>query len=284
MVRGIIALGICAAWLIAILMVGRYPFRGGDFSVMYYRVLRKLIRYIVAMCMIILGFSGGLIIIAWSTGKNGFQSPFRSFVVTLTMAMGEFETNNRYEEFHQDEPEEIGRTFAMILIILMIFSCTITMINLFIAVVIADKNELEATVFKENLFYMARSSEVIKDIFKFLSRTFNVTFSTFNKKFNIENPEEIFCVHQVCGEQCLGEKKKRKLPSYIRHMLPRLKEIARQNIVREQIDEVKTDIKEKGKTSENLAKLNKLRNRLTSNDSIDSDDESNGAGVGATAY
>ena len=87
---------------------------------MYYRVLRKLIRYILAMCMIIGGFSCGLIIIAWSNGKNGFQFPFKSFVVTLTMAMGEFETVERYEDFKQDEEEEIGRTFAMILIIFMI--------------------------------------------------------------------------------------------------------------------------------------------------------------------
>ena len=196
---------------------------------MYYRVLRKLIRYILAMCMIIGGFACGFIVISWSNGKNGFQYPLKSFVVTLTMAMGEFETMERYNAFNQDEEEEIGRTFALILMIFMIFSCTITMINLFIAVVIADKNELEESVFRENLFYMARSSEVAKDIFKFLYRTFGWTFSSFNKKFNVEQTKETFCLHQVCGIGC----RKKKLPSYIRGKLPRLKEIAKQNVYRQ---------------------------------------------------
>ena len=242
---------------------------------MYYRVLRKLIRYILAMCLIIGGFSCGLIVIAWSNGKNGFQYPFKSFVVTLTMAMGEFETNDRYEEFFQDEEEEIGRTFALILIILMIFSCTITMINLFIAVVIADKNELEDTVFRENLFYMARSSEVIKDIFKTLKRRFNLSLPWFNDKFNVKQSKEFFCLHQVCGKKCWEDKNKRKLPSYIRHKLPRLKEIAQQNIARQKLKEVQSQINSaKAGTSpqkeQNLAELHNhmllLRSQLSSID------------------
>ena len=242
---------------------------------MYYRVLRKLIRYILAMCMIIGGFSCGLIIIAWSNGKNGFQKPFKSFVVTLTMAMGEFETVERYEEFKQDEKEEIGRTFAMILIIFMIFSCTITMINLFIAVVIADKNELENTVFMENLFYMARSSEVLKDIFKTLQTRFHFTLPSFNVKYNVSKPKETFCLHQVCGKKC----KKRKLPSYIRHMLPKLKEIAkRNNINREKVKPDQTDIisEKEGTDAQMDQKIEKLNTKLNKlllicqNSSIDS--------------
>ena len=273
-IRGIIALGICAAWLLAILLVGRYPFRGGDFSVMYYRVLRKLIKYIVAMCAIIGGFACGLIVISWSNGKNGFQYPLKSFVVTLTMAMGEFETRERYDAFNQDEDEEIGRTFAMIPIIFMIFSCTITMINLFIAVVIADKNELEETVFRENLFYMARSSEVIKDIFKFLNRTFHWTCSSFNKKFNVERTKETFCLHQVCGIRC----RKKKLPSYIRGTLPRLKEIAKQNVYRQkQIKKVQDEINLENagtdpQKEQNIEKLKNIKLKLLMRDqtSIDS--------------
>ena len=242
---------------------------------MYYRVLRKLIRYILAMCLIIGGFSCGLIVIAWSNGKNGFQYPFKSFVVTLTMAMGEFETSDRYEEFFQDEEEEIGRTFALILIILMIFSCTITMINLFIAAIIDDKNELEETVFRENLFYMARSSEVIKDIFKTLKKRFHLSLPWFNEKFNVKQSKEFFCLHQVCGKTCWGDQNKRKLPSYIRHKLPKLKEIAQKNIARQKIKEKQSQIdSEKAGTNphkeQNLVELNNhmllLRSQLSSFD------------------
>ena len=182
---------------------------------MFYRVLRKLIRYIVAMFMIIQGFSCGFIVTKWSNRKNGFKNPFKSFVITLTMAMGEFSGKDIYNSFKQDEEEEIGRTFAMILIILMIFSCTITMVNLFITVVITDKEELGKAVFIENLFYMARSSEVIRDL-----------FNCDRDKFKEKEKRPIFCVHQVCGKTC----GKKKLPSLIQHMLPKLKEIVKRNI------------------------------------------------------
>ena len=166
----------------------------------------------------------------------------------------------------------------MILIIFMIFSCTITMINLFIAVVIADKNELEETVFRENLFYMARSSEVAKDIFKSLKRKLNWTFTSFNAKFNVEQTKEKFCIHQVCGRKCWKDKEgKRKLPSYVWGTLPRLKEIAKQNITRENLKENQEMIdSEKAGNSplkeQNLEKLRNQRLLLRSQlSSIDSD-------------
>ena len=237
---------------------------------MYYRVLRKLIRYILAMCMIIGGFACGFIVISWSNGKNGFQYPLKSFVVTLTMAMGEFETMERYNAFNQDEEEEIGRTFALILMIFMIFSCTITMINLFIAVVIADKNELEESVFRENLFYMARSSEVIKDIFKSLNRKFGWTFSSFNNKFNVKYTKETFCLHQVCGKRCWEdeEERKRKLPSYVWGTLPKLKEIAnRQKKLKKVQDEINWEKAGSSPQKEqNLEKLNKRKLQLLMRD------------------
>ena len=47
-VRGFSALGICFAWLELILLIGRYPFKGGDFSIMFYRIIKRLFRYILA--------------------------------------------------------------------------------------------------------------------------------------------------------------------------------------------------------------------------------------------
>ena len=43
-VRGVSALGICFAWLELILLIGRYPFKGGDFSIMFYRIIKRLFR------------------------------------------------------------------------------------------------------------------------------------------------------------------------------------------------------------------------------------------------
>ena len=96
-VRGVISLGIGATWFEFILVVGRYPFRGGDFSIMFSRVLRKLARYVIAMFMIVAGFSVGLNVITYGTGQAfQFENPFKSFVLTLTMAMGEFNADTLY--------------------------------------------------------------------------------------------------------------------------------------------------------------------------------------------
>ena len=43
--RAAVSFGIVLAWFELILVFGRYPFRGGDFSIMFYQVLKKIIRY-----------------------------------------------------------------------------------------------------------------------------------------------------------------------------------------------------------------------------------------------
>ena len=87
-VRGIAALGFCASCLDFIFTLGKYPFRGGDFSIMFTRVLMRLINYVVAMFIFVGGFSCSLEIVTY--GTEGFQltAPFKNFVLTLTMAMG----------------------------------------------------------------------------------------------------------------------------------------------------------------------------------------------------
>ena len=46
-IRGITALGICFAWLELIFMIGRYPFSGGVFSIMFYNIIKILFRYVL---------------------------------------------------------------------------------------------------------------------------------------------------------------------------------------------------------------------------------------------
>merc|ERR1719219_1090001 len=62
-VRGIAAVGICAAWLELIFIIGRYPFRGGDFSIMFYNIIKKTFRYVIALAMMIFGFAFAFMVI-----------------------------------------------------------------------------------------------------------------------------------------------------------------------------------------------------------------------------
>ena len=213
-VRGVISLGVGAAWFEFILVIGRYPFKGGDFSIMFYRVLRKLFRYVFALFMIVGGFSCSFIVITYGTGTLGFNAPLKSFVLTLTMAMGEFQSGDLYNNFHkkEDEDEKISRTFAMILLVALILAGTITMVNLFITVIITDKDRLRQSVFEENLFYMAQCSEIIKD--------FAVRMNCC-KDFKIAS-EKYYCVHKICGPRCTSE----KVTDNIQSIQQKLRELA----------------------------------------------------------
>ena len=225
-VRGVISLGIGATWLKFILVVGRYPFRGGDFSIMFYRVLRKLFKYVLALFMIVGGFSCSFIVISYGTERGGFDAPLKSFALTLTMAMGEFDSHGLYGEFEKKEyeDEKVNRTFAMILLVGLVLAGTITMVNLFITVIITSKEKLTQSVLEENLFYMAQCSEMIKDSALRTHKLINWGKNS-SMNFKIEK-RATFCVHKICGSKCSAE----KVPYNIKAIEDKLRKLAAEKI------------------------------------------------------
>ena len=222
-VRGFIALGIGLAWFEFIILFGRYPFSGGDFSIMFYIVLRKLFRYVMALFMIVGGFSSSFIVISYGTSRGGFDYPLKSFALTLAMAMGEFNSKTLYDDFKKKEyeDEKVSRTFAMILLMALILAGTITMVNLFITVIITSKEKLRQSVLEENLFYMAQSSRMIQYTGKLISCSKDSTM-------NSNLMQKTFCVHKICGSKCKAE----KVPYNIQVIEKKLRNIAAEKIVR----------------------------------------------------
>ncbi len=218
-IRGFISLGIGLAWFEFIILFGRYPFSGGDFSIMFYIVIRKLFRYVMAFFMIVGGFSSSFIVISYGTSRGGFDYPLKSFALTLAMAMGEFNSRTLYDDFKkkEDEDEKVSRTFAMILLMALILAGTITMVNLFITVIITSKDKLRQSVLEENLFYMAQSSRMIQYTHKLFRR----------KNFNVEGKNN-FCVHKICGSKCQTE----KVPYNIQVIEERLRNFVSEKIVK----------------------------------------------------
>ena len=190
---------------------------------MFSRVLRKLARYVIAMFMIVAGFSVGLNVITYGTGQAfQFENPFKSFVLTLTMAMGEFNADTLYQDYDNKLKTtlykdlaymRVGRTIAMIILVGMILTGTITMINLFVAVIISDKEKMEVDVFKQKLFFMVEASEQIRKLVPGKS-----------DRLKVEEQIEV-CVHKICGPICTAE---RVCPS-IRRVVPKLIELAKKN-------------------------------------------------------
>jgi len=210
-IRGIAALGICAAWLELIFLVGRYPFRGGDFSIMFYNIIKKLARYVIAMFLMIIGFAFAFMVVNYGHDQETFENPIKSSIMTLTMALGEFNFEDFYNTFKEDST---SRGFAMVLLVLLILFGTITMVNLFIAVIISDISQLREDVYTQNLINMAQCSILVEELLP------NCILS----KMRVEDKETI-CMHELCPKGCKGT----KLPPNMKQVFEHLKQIVEEN-------------------------------------------------------
>ena len=114
--------------------------------------------------MIVMGFNCSLTIIKFGHDQEGFGSWFKNLVGTLVVSMGEFNFEDFYDAF--DQSRKISRTSALIILVLMILTVTITMVNLFVAVIISDRQKMVKDVFKQNLLYMAQCSQLTHNLLK----------------------------------------------------------------------------------------------------------------------
>ena len=210
-VRGIVALGIFAAWLQLIFIIGRYPFRGGDFSTMFYNIIRKTSRYVFAMFLMIIGFAFAFMVLNYGHNADSFENPGKSFMMTLTMALGEFNFEDLYNTFREDT---VSRGFTIALLILLILLGTITMVNLFIAVIISDTQKLRTDVFVQSLVDMAQCSILAEELLP----------AVILRKMGVED-KLIICMHSLCNKECKGV----KLPQNFQPVLENLKVIAQGN-------------------------------------------------------
>lgn len=206
-IRGIAAMGILAAWLELIFLVGRYPFRGGDFSIMFYNIIKKLARYVVAMFLMIIGFAFAFMVVNYGHDQESFENPIKSSIMTLTMALGEFNFEDFYNTFKSDST---SRGFAMVLLVLLILFGTITMVNLFIAVIISDINQLRGDVYTQNLVNMAQCSILVEELLP----------CWILSKMRAED-KAVVCMHELCPKGCKGT----KLPPNMKPVFEQIKQI-----------------------------------------------------------
>jgi len=215
-IRGIASVGICAAWLELIFIIGRYPFRGGDFSIMFYNIIRKLFRYVIAMSLMIIGVAFAFMVVNYGHDQDSFENPIKSSIMTLTMALGEFNFEDFYNTFKDDTT---SRGFAMFLLVLLILFGTITMVNLFIAVILSDINQLREDVYTQHLINMAQCSILVEEL---------MPVCILNKMKVDE--KTIVCMHSLCPKGCKGD----KLPSNMKQVADQLEKIADENLKTEQ--------------------------------------------------
>ena len=82
---------------------------------MYYTVVKKVLKYVFAMLILIVGFAFAFMIVHYGHNYGtSFRSPFKSIINTFTMTLGEYNFGVMYKEFNDDSFYE--RIFALILL------------------------------------------------------------------------------------------------------------------------------------------------------------------------
>ena len=126
--RGFTAIGICAAWIGLVFIGGRIPVLGGDFNIMFYNIVKKIFKFILALSFIVMGF--GLANMAISQKSKSLR---HSFMKALVMTLGEYNLDNI-----EEGDSKTMTTFAFIILLCTIVFGSLTIINLFVAVLVSD--------------------------------------------------------------------------------------------------------------------------------------------------
>ena len=191
---------------------GRYPFRATKFAVMFYNIIKKIFRYVIAMFCMIFGYSMTFMILAWKNDSQpNFDSPYRGFVKALAMTLGEYDFDDYYESFKPnvdgltrgtDEYEDkiysakVNRTCAIGLMVVLIMFGSLAMLNLFIAVIISDFEKLDKESEEQRLVNMAQYLTLVEKLApEILLKTM------------IVDPKLDVCLHDLCRDEGRDENK-----------------------------------------------------------------------------
>lgn len=124
----------------------------------------------------------------------------------FTMSLGEYDFSSFSDNFR-------GRTrmiFSMILLAGLIIFVSLTIYNLFIAVVISDVKDLQQDLFLQNIYNMGELSYLVEEIFpRCLSQRMKIS------------SEVRLCVHDICGETGCGGLKLPEEMNHVKHLLIR---------------------------------------------------------------
>ena len=104
----------CNVGLEVIFIIGRYPMRSGIFNTMYYTIVKRVIKYVLAMLFMVAGYAFAFMVVQYGHDAQSFTSPFKSIVKTLIMTLGEYDFDALYEGFMDDN--YIDRVFALTLL------------------------------------------------------------------------------------------------------------------------------------------------------------------------
>ena len=114
-----------------------------NFNIMFYSIIKKIFKYILALVSMVMGFALANMAIHSNSSGSPFTGLRHSFVKSLIMALGEF----NLDDLEATINDEILKNFFYIIVLCTIVFGTLTIVNLFVAVVVSDVAVLREEVF-----------------------------------------------------------------------------------------------------------------------------------------
>ena len=182
------------AWVQLIFIMGRLPSSFGEFSLMYYASIQRILMIAIGFFIMILAFGLAFFILhfEFTEGQGGhiFTSLHKSIITSFVWFMGGVDLDSLWAE----SKDSVGRgeveVIAMGLLVTMLVFGTLIMFNLIVATIITDMDWLKEEAKDTNLRNQA-SNAVQAGV---ASKPFHK-----GKSWEKETLELMVCLHSVCG-------------------------------------------------------------------------------------
>ena len=188
------ACGVTLAWLELLVMQGRYPFQSESISLMFYGIFRQMLKMFASFSTLVFAFAGGFYILNYDKKPGagaGFERPGKAIVRALTMVLGEFEFNDMYNA-HDGDIE--SRSFTMILLVLLALTGHLVFLNLIIALIISDVDNLRKSSEIQSVVNKAQHIVFIETL---VTKFFRCCLGGFKSKLRVPDYVMI-CGHHMC--------------------------------------------------------------------------------------
>jgi len=167
----------------------RFQLPVGENSIMFYNMTKQIIKPLVNLFLLIQGTAFGLFILQKYSPHDHFENPDKSFVKTLIMALGEYDLNDLMEG-DKMYITSVGKDFTMALVVLLAILGSLVMINLIVAIIILDIQELRLQV---------KLQDTINKAYHVISHNLILPIEQVN-----DTPFDL-CNHRLCND-CTGIK------------------------------------------------------------------------------
>ncbi|KAJ9599606.1 hypothetical protein L9F63_009923, partial [Diploptera punctata] len=181
-------------WMEFMFLIGRIP-RWGHYSLMFYQVLRNVIKVLLIFSSLIIGFTLSFSM-QFSDYSYQFRNVWYSLIKTIVMMTGEFEYENLIEEKSTDNTMNTTNSIhglvitSRLIFLMFVILASIVLMNLMVGLAVSDIQELQA---EGHIQRLLKQAEFLTQLEKMVSHPLvpNCLHRLFNRKKTINTKFEI---------------------------------------------------------------------------------------------